>query len=82
MARFFAIVFMLFAMLHAAMAIPQEHAARGLYFPRANITTVESVNITSVTNSTTAALNETVSSAAIKRAMRSRPIALRVPGRD
>ncbi|ETS83519.1 hypothetical protein PFICI_05395 [Pestalotiopsis fici W106-1] len=80
MARFFAIVFMLFAMLHAALAIPHENVLRGLYFPRANITG-ETANVTS-TNATTAATNETASSAAIKRAMRSHPIALRVPGRD
>ncbi|KAK6220857.1 hypothetical protein LQW54_001776 [Pestalotiopsis sp. IQ-011] len=79
MARLFAIAVMLFAMLHAALAVPHEHAVHGLYFPRANITGTAN---TTDTNSTVASTNETESAAAIKRAMRSAPITLRVPGRQ
>lgn len=80
MARLFAIAVMLFAMLHAALAVPHENVVRGLYFPRANITAA-TANTTD-TNSTVASTNETESAAAIKRAMRSAPITLRVPGRQ
>lgn len=79
MARLLAIAVMLFAMLHAALAVPHENVVRGLYFPRANITATAN---TTDTNSTVASTNETESAAAIKRAMRSAPITLRVPGRQ
>ncbi|KAI0159326.1 hypothetical protein BJ166DRAFT_593518 [Pestalotiopsis sp. NC0098] len=81
MARLFAIAVMLFAMLHAALAVPHENVVRGLYFPRANITGTANTTDTTDTNSTVASTNETESAAAIKRAMRSAPITLRVPGR-
>lgn len=81
MARLFAIAVMLFAMLHAALAVPHENVVRGLYFPRANITATANTTV-SDTNSTVASTNETESAAAIKRAMRSAPITLRVPGRQ